>query len=31
VNIPQAVLPMTVAELADLIRTRHGVRVEGTA
>jgi hypothetical protein len=30
-SIPQSVLPMSVLELADLIHTRHGVRVEGEA
>jgi len=29
INIAQVVLPMSVAELGDLIRTRYGVRVEG--
>ena len=29
INISQVVLPMSVAELGDLIRTRYGVRVEG--
>lgn len=28
VNIPQTTLPMTVEDLADLLHTRHGVRVE---
>ena len=31
VNIPQVALPMTVAELADVLHTRYGVRVEGRA
>jgi hypothetical protein len=29
--IPQVTLPMEVAELADLLHTRYGVRVEGDA
>jgi hypothetical protein len=28
INVPQVTIPMKVAELADLIRTRYGVRVE---
>lgn len=28
VNIPQAILPMTVEELAEILHSRHGVRVE---
>jgi hypothetical protein len=29
INVPQVTIPMKVAELADLLRTRYGVRVEG--
>jgi hypothetical protein len=31
VNIPQVALPMKVVELAELLHTRYGVRVEGDA
>jgi hypothetical protein len=29
INVPQVTIPMKVAELAALLRTRYGVRVEG--
>lgn len=29
VNVPQVILPMKLAQLADLLRARYGVRVEG--